>query len=110
MKDKITKLTKLWYQLVSLDHHKDRDCHWYINTVYSYGEPPVYRLEHYGYIGGEISGDYDTYEKAELGLIAFIEDFITQEKIWAEEVLDNESEDWGEDQAERAKKIIEMLK
>jgi len=39
MKDKlktITNLTNEWYQLISRDHHKDRDCHFYINTVWSY--------------------------------------------------------------------------
>ena len=38
--EEITKLTELWYEIVGNDHHKDRDCHWYINKVWSYGEKP----------------------------------------------------------------------
>jgi hypothetical protein len=50
MKDKLQELSAVWYDLVSIDHHKDRDCHFYINKVYSYGKPPHYRIGHYGYI------------------------------------------------------------
>ena len=37
----ITELTTLWYNIISLGHHKDSDCHWYINKVWSYGGEPV---------------------------------------------------------------------
>ena len=47
---KFIELTQFWYNYVSLDHHKDRDCHFYINQVFSYGEEPYWRIEHYGYI------------------------------------------------------------
>jgi len=46
----LLRLTEFWYEFVGQDHHKDRDCHFYINQVWSYGRPPVYRVEHYGYI------------------------------------------------------------
>lgn len=42
-------LTRFWYDFVSQEHHKDRDCHFYINKVYSYGKRPHWRIEHYGY-------------------------------------------------------------
>ena len=48
--NEITKLTEEWYHLIGPDHHKDRDCHWHINTTWSYGNSPVYVIEHFGYI------------------------------------------------------------
>jgi hypothetical protein len=53
-----------------IDHHKDKDCHWYIIEKYSYGEPPVFIAHHYGYILDEIySVDFPTREAAESWLI-----------------------------------------
>ena len=48
--NKITELTLEWYELIGKDHHKDRDCHWYIETKWSYGLAPVYTVQHHGYI------------------------------------------------------------
>lgn len=62
--EEITKLTKKWYTLIGPDHHKDKDCHWYINTVWSYGCDPIYRVEHYGYIYDDVAKDCETYEAA----------------------------------------------
>jgi hypothetical protein len=67
MKDKIqtiTQLTDEWYKLIGKDHHKDRDCHFYINTVWSYGKDQTYRVEHHGYVADEIDEDFETYDKA----------------------------------------------
>lgn len=107
MSREIIKLTGLWCQIVCFDHHKDRDCHWYINTVYSYGEPPVFRIEHNGYIGGNISGEYKTYYEAERGIVYALQDLIAAEVDWSKNVLADESS-WESDQVERAKKIIEL--
>ena len=76
-KEKIRKLTDDWYSMIAINHHKDRDCHWYINTVYSYGKFPVYRIEHYGYIIHEdISEEYSSYEDAEERLIEILKEAI----------------------------------
>ncbi len=70
LEKQIIKLTQKWYNYVSLDHHKDRDCHWYINKVYSYGEPPKYTAEHHGYISDRwTSQTVDNEEDAMLLLI-----------------------------------------
>jgi len=67
--NELTKLTGYWYELM-IDHHKDRDCHWYIVEKHSYGEPPVWYAQHYGYILDEIySPDFPTYEGAANWLI-----------------------------------------
>ena len=75
-KEEIRKLTDTWYDIISKDHHKDRDCHWYINTTYSYGKAPIYRVEHYGHIHEDISEEYSSYEDAEERLIEILKDAI----------------------------------
>ncbi len=70
LEQQIIELTKKYYNYVSLDHHKDRDCHWYINKVYSYGEPAKYTVEHHGYISDRwTSQTVDNEEDAMLLLI-----------------------------------------
>jgi hypothetical protein len=78
--DEITALTAEYYALIGKDHHKDRDCHWYINSVWSYGQPVKYRVEHYGYILDDICEDFTTYDKACLFLIEILKDAITKEE------------------------------
>ena len=62
--EEITKLTDEWYTLIGPDHHKDKDCHWYIETRWSYGNPPKYTVWHHGYILDRIEEDWNTYELA----------------------------------------------
>jgi hypothetical protein len=50
LEEEVTKLTDIWYEYVNTDHHKDRDCHWYIHKIWSYGEEPYYIAYHHGYI------------------------------------------------------------
>lgn len=76
----ITKLTDEWYQLIGPDHHKDRDCHWYIETKWSYGQSPVYIIRHHGYILDEIEEIWTTYELALERLKQILLKSIEQEK------------------------------
>ena len=62
--NQITELSKEWYILIGGDHHKDRDCHFYINTVWSYGQKQKYRVEHYGYLYRDIEETFETYKEA----------------------------------------------
>ena len=72
--DRLQKLTAFWYDYVSCDHHKDKDCHFYINKVWSYGRPAVYTPEHYGYIGSEFTGGmHDKYVDALDELVTYLE-------------------------------------
>jgi len=50
LEEEITKLSKQWMDAIAGDHHKDRDCHWYIEKVWSYGEDPYYQAYHGGYL------------------------------------------------------------
>ena len=62
--EEITKLTDEWYFLIGKDHHKDKCCHWYVETKWSYGQPPKYSVQHWGYIIGDIEEYWSTYELA----------------------------------------------
>ena len=66
--DEITKLTDEWYGLIGGEHHKDRDCHWYVETKWSYGYPPKYTVQHWGYILNDIVEECISYDEALLKL------------------------------------------
>jgi hypothetical protein len=78
--DQITELSRVWYIQIGGDHHKDRDCHFYINTVWSYGQKQKYRVEHYGYIFRDIEEEFDTYREAAEFLLNKITEMINIEK------------------------------
>jgi hypothetical protein len=61
-------LLELWYELIGGDHHKDRDCHFYIKKNFSTYKNSEWQLYHYGYLLGEIEEYFDTYKEAEKGL------------------------------------------
>jgi hypothetical protein len=70
---KITDLTDKLYELIGRDHHKDRDCHYFIETKWSYGRPPVYVIVHNGYIFDDISEEWASYELACIRLKELLE-------------------------------------
>lgn len=72
----ITELSSQYYNLISTDHHKDRDCHWTIETKWSYGQPPVYVVEHRGYLHETERATFDSYEGALSYLKSEIKDAI----------------------------------
>jgi len=78
----ITKLTEKWYFMIGKDHHKDRDCHWYIETKWSYGRPPMYTVQHFGYIiHPAIEIECNSYDEALLLLKNVLEQHIAEEEI-----------------------------
>jgi hypothetical protein len=74
--NQITELTEKWYLLIGQDHHKDRDCHFYVNTFWSYGQKQKYRVEHYGYIFRDVEEEFDTYNEAAMFLLNKIKEMI----------------------------------
>jgi hypothetical protein len=78
--EEITQLTEEWYKLIGPDHHKDRDCHWYIETKWSYGDPPKYTIQHWGYILDDIVKEFSSYEEALVGLKEVLKKEIKQYK------------------------------
>jgi hypothetical protein len=77
--DEITTLTDEWYFLLGKDHHKDRDCHWYVETKWSYGYPPVYTVQHHGYILDNIEEECSSYEEALIVLRDTLKEKIKEE-------------------------------
>ena len=88
--EEITKLSDEWYTLIGHSHHKDRDCHWYIETKWSYGQPPTYSVQHWGYILGDIVEECDSYDEALLKLKEILIETIEKEKKFEEEINENE--------------------
>ena len=111
-KEKILKLTSLWYKYVNMDHHKDIDCHWNIVEAWSYGALPCYRVEHNGYIFESKNYKYyKTRDAVEKALIAEIKKAFKKELEWAKEVI-LYRKDYDAIQIERAEWLIknkEML-
>lgn len=79
--EEITKLTKDWYTLIGPTHHKNKDCHWYIQTKWSYGLPPKYFVQHNGYILHDFEDqEFETYQEALQGLKKVLEESIEEER------------------------------
>lgn len=62
------QLLELWYELIGGDHHKDRDCHFYIERNFSTYRKSEWRLHHRGYLIGDYEKTFPTYKEAEKGL------------------------------------------
>jgi hypothetical protein len=72
---RVTELTSQWMNLIGGGEcHKDRDCHFTIERRWSYGAPPIWSVEHYGYwITTPISEKCATYKDALRFLISTLE-------------------------------------
>jgi len=71
--EKIKELVKIWYSLISSDHHKDVDCHFRINTHYLYDGLCEWEIEHHGYILRDVGVEaFGTQEEAETYLMRFV--------------------------------------
>jgi len=91
--EEITKLTEEWYFLIGKGHCKDRDFHWYIETKWSYGQPPKYSVQHHGYILHDFEEiECSSYEKALTVLRDTLKEKIEEEKKYQKE--ENEENGW----------------
>lgn len=95
--DQIVELARRWYNYVSLDHHKDRDCHFYVEKKWSYGQEPVYIAYHYGYRARDWhSQTYSTAAEAEEALLKWLTHTVNSEIIDTKERLARpEEQGWG---------------
>ncbi len=113
IEEEIVYLTKLWYRYVGLDHHKDRDCHFYIEKRWSYGDEPDYRAYHYGYVASDFEGSRcDTLEEAEEELRDFLYLAIHKEYNWLLDAIDkiNRNEDgWSEEDRQERQAGLDVL-
>lgn len=83
----VRELLSIWYELIGDDHHKDRDCHFFIQKRYcAYKDEPAYEIVHYGYLvdDKDISEwthrQYETSGKAEFALREMLAFMIC--KVW----------------------------
>ena len=110
--ERIAELASKWYQFVSMEHHKDRDCHFGIDIRWSYSNPPTYHPWHAGYIGDQLERydkSYDTLQEAQEALISFITLQIDDTRTWIHRVLHEDPEWYDESIKEQARKFIELF-
>lgn len=79
MKSQIEALADKYYNMITHDHHKDRDCHFHIEKIFSYGEDTGWHIYHLGYLNEIREGPFSTYQEAEDCLAFLLEDIIETE-------------------------------
>lgn len=102
---RIERLGKIWFEYVSQDHHKDKDCHWYIETSWSYGKGKKYTAYHYGYIFDGETIECDTYNHALQALIKIMKKAFIAELKYCEGVS-KEKEEYDEYKGRQAEWLI----
>lgn len=106
---RIQDLTAKWYEAVSYDHHKDRDCHWYIEVDYAYGQAPTFMAQHHGYVFQNVSGPVrSTYAEAEADLVDLIIEAFRSQERWANEVM-TDLDGYDAAEIEQAKTYLTVL-
>jgi hypothetical protein len=82
------QLLELWYELIGGDHHKDRDCHFYIEKNFSTYKKPQWRLYQNGYWINYYEKYFPTYDEAEKGL----QDLLIEKIRFFTENVENEND------------------
>ena len=88
----IKELVGLWYQCL-IGHHKDRDCHFYVNEEFQYDGDREYTVSHNGYIAGEFYKTVDSHRDAYIWLGEKLVRMIMKEAGWYLNVGIKEAED-----------------
>lgn len=111
LEEEITILTEKWYRYVNLDHHKDRDCHWYIEKRYSYGDEPHYQAFHNGYVIDDWSSPVcDTIELAETILRDKLKNELRSAVMHLKDAMEDEHAlEWFSTTKENIEELIERL-
>ena len=111
LEEEIILLTAKWYKYVGMDHHKDRDCHWYITKTYSYGQEPYWIASHHGY-RAEVwySPKCGTVELAETLLRDKLKKWIAEAIFYLKRDLgDQDALDWMLKTKEQVEQMIKEL-
>ena len=116
IEEEITNLSKKWIEYINLDGHKDRDCHWYVEQRFSYGEKPYFQAYHHGYVGDDFQGTKcTTLEEAQeerrdrlLFAIHDAKKWLEREIKWYKDKAEDDSEfAWGD--PEEYQKVLDIL-
>jgi len=92
----IKELVAIWYSLM-IDHHKDRDCHFYLNAHYKYDGQAVYIVEHFGYVYHHYEREFDNLSNAQDFLIAELHRAIVKECNSYIDMIEDESGNFQEE-------------
>lgn len=79
--DKITEFASEYHKLIAGDHHKDKDCHWSIETRWSYGQEPKFIVRHRGYLFHDVDAICDSYAGALAVLRDELKTAVTLERL-----------------------------
>lgn len=82
------QLLELWYELIGGDHHKDRDCHFYIEKNFSTYKKSEWRLYHKGYWIDDYEETFSTYKEAEKGL----QDLLIEKMLYFTEYWESDTQ------------------
>lgn len=107
---KIDELINLYNHLVILDHHKEKDCHWYIEKTWSYGQSPVYVVKHYGYLYNGLREPVtcSTMEEAENVLTMHLNAAIMESISCAKDVMKCQY-DYDDSTVNQASRVLELV-
>lgn len=108
MQNEIKELIGLWTKAISIDHHKSKDCYFYIETKYS-SEEVEHRAVHYGYVAGDYIGPAKaTYEEATADLLALLKKMLKDHYAWALMMSKDPDEmEWNGDIIDHVKETLE---
>ena len=114
IEEEITYLTSVWMKYIGPEHHKDRDCNFYIQKRWAYGNEPYYKAHHYGYVASDFEGtECDTAAEAEEELRDFLYLSIFKEEQWLKEVIakaEKNEDGWGFEDLEERQSGLDRLK
>ena len=113
IEEEILYLTKIWMKYIAPEHHKDRDCKFYIKKIWAYGDEPYYEAYHYGYVAAEFEGTKcDTLEEAQEELRDFLYMTIYKEEQWLIDVINkakNDEDGWSNEDLEERQGGLDRL-
>ena len=95
-KKRIKQLNALWYSFVSVDHHKDRDCHFNLRLKFSQKESPKWLALHTGYIYDMPPGKFDSLAEAANYLVQNMEKALGEGLNWKKFQIEDETGMRGE--------------
>ena len=82
------QLLELWQELIGGNHHKDRDCHFYIERNFSTYKKSEWRLYHRGYLIGDYEKIFPTYKETEKGL----QDLLIEQMLYFTEYWESDTQ------------------
>lgn len=92
------QLLELWYELIGGDHHKDRDCHFYIERNFSTYKKSEWLLYHRGYLIGDYEKIFPTYKETKKGL----QDLLIEQMLYF-------TENWESDTQLRVRRKVQAI-